>query len=48
MTPPPARFTPRDLLIAAGWKPGPDSYLHNDKGERLTIDGERFIVAGAA
>lgn len=28
----------RDLLIAAGWKPGPDSYLHNDKGERLTIE----------
>jgi len=28
----------RNLLIAAGWKPGPDNYLHNDKGERLTIE----------
>lgn len=27
-----------DLLIAAGWKPGSDGYLHNDKGERLTIE----------
>ncbi|MBY0560895.1 extracellular solute-binding protein [Hyphomicrobium sp.] len=28
----------RDLLIAAGWKPGSDNFLHNDKGERLTIE----------
>lgn len=28
----------RNLLIAAGWKPGSDNFLHNDKGERLTIE----------
>jgi microcin C transport system substrate-binding protein len=28
----------RDLLIAAGWKPGADHMLHNAKGEPLTIE----------
>jgi microcin C transport system substrate-binding protein len=28
----------RDLLIAAGWKPGADHVLHNAKGEPLTIE----------
>ncbi|HEY8194500.1 MAG TPA: extracellular solute-binding protein [Hyphomicrobium sp.] len=28
----------RDLLIEAGWKPGPDHMLHNAKGEKLTIE----------
>ncbi len=28
----------RNLLIEAGWKPGQGNYLHNDKGERLTIE----------
>ena len=28
----------RDLLISAGWKPGPDGKLRNDKGEQLTIE----------
>ncbi len=28
----------RDLLIGAGWKPGPDGKLRNDKGEQLTIE----------
>ena len=32
----------RDLLIAAGWKPGPDHMLHNDKGETLTIEFLEF------
>jgi microcin C transport system substrate-binding protein len=32
----------RDLLIAAGWKPGPDHMLHNAKGEPLTIEFLEF------
>jgi microcin C transport system substrate-binding protein len=32
----------RDLLIAAGWKPGPDHMLHNAKGETLTIEFLEF------
>ncbi|MET0639664.1 MAG: extracellular solute-binding protein, partial [Hyphomicrobium sp.] len=28
----------RNLLISAGWKPGPDGKLRNDKGEQLTIE----------
>jgi microcin C transport system substrate-binding protein len=28
----------RELLIAAGWKPGSDRLLHNTKGEPLTIE----------
>ncbi len=28
----------RDLLISAGWKPGPDGKLRNAKGEPLTIE----------
>jgi microcin C transport system substrate-binding protein len=28
----------RDLLIAAGWKPGADHLLHNAKGDVLTIE----------
>jgi microcin C transport system substrate-binding protein len=28
----------RDLLVAAGWMPGPDHLLHNAKGEPLTIE----------
>jgi microcin C transport system substrate-binding protein len=27
-----------DLLIAAGWTPGPDNLLHNAKGEPFTIE----------
>jgi len=27
-----------DLLISAGWKPGPDHLLHNAKGEPLTVE----------
>lgn len=32
----------RDLLIAAGWTPGPDHMLHNAKGETLTIEFLEF------
>jgi microcin C transport system substrate-binding protein len=32
----------RDLLIAAGWKPGPDHLLHNAKGEPLSIEFLEF------
>lgn len=32
----------RDLLIAAGWKPGSDHMLHNAKGEPLTIEFLEF------
>ena len=32
----------RDLLIAAGWTPGPDHMLHNAKGELLTIEFLEF------
>ena len=28
----------RELLIAAGWKPGNDRYLYNDKGEKFSIE----------
>ena len=32
----------RDLLIAAGWTPGPDHMLHNAKGETLTMEFLEF------
>ncbi len=35
----------RDLLIAAGWKPGPDHMLHNAKGETADDRIPRFRVA---
>jgi microcin C transport system substrate-binding protein len=35
----------RDLLIAAGWKPGADHMLHNAKGEPLTIEFLDFEAA---